>query len=81
MKNSSGLVVSATSDGAGSYDVKNLPPGKYTISVTAKGFAPATQEVEIAAGQNLNANIPMEILVKEEDIEVQSDAAQGEHKP
>ncbi len=76
VKNSSGLVVSATSDGAGSYDVKNLPPGKYTISVTAKGFAPAKQEVEIAAGQNLNTNVPMEILVKEEDIQVQSDAAQ-----
>ncbi len=39
VKNSSGLV-SATSDGVGAYDVKNLAPGKYTVSVTAKGFAP-----------------------------------------
>ncbi|HEV7675058.1 MAG TPA: carboxypeptidase-like regulatory domain-containing protein, partial [Candidatus Angelobacter sp.] len=36
VKNSSGLVVSATSDGVGAYDVKNLAPGKYTVSVTAK---------------------------------------------
>ncbi|HLK53444.1 MAG TPA: carboxypeptidase regulatory-like domain-containing protein, partial [Candidatus Angelobacter sp.] len=81
VKNSSGLVVSATSDGAGSYDVKNLPAGKYTISVTAKGFAPTKQEVEIATGQNLNANIPMEILIKEENIEVQSDAAKVSTNP
>jgi Carboxypeptidase regulatory-like domain len=75
VKNSSGLVVSATSDGAGAYDVKNLPAGKYTVSVTAKGFAPTKQDIEIAAGQNKNTDIPMEILVKEEDIQVQSDAA------
>jgi hypothetical protein len=75
VKNASGLVVSAVSDGAGSYDVKNLAPGKYTINVSAKGFSPATQNVEIAAGQNLNTNIAMEIRIKEEDIQVQSDAA------
>lgn len=75
VKNPSGLVVSATSDGVGAYDVKNLEPGKYTVSVTAKGFAPATQEVEIAAGQDRKSDIAMEILVKEENIEVQSDAA------
>ncbi|HEY2393185.1 MAG TPA: carboxypeptidase-like regulatory domain-containing protein, partial [Candidatus Angelobacter sp.] len=74
VKNSSGLVLSATSDGAGAYDVKNLPAGTYTVSVTAKGFAPTKQEITIAAGQNKNADIPMEILVKEEDIQVQSDA-------
>ena len=51
VKNSSGLVVSATSDGAGAYDIKNLAPGKYTVSVTAKGFAPTNQEIEIVAGQ------------------------------
>src|SRR6476646_7106347 len=75
VKNSSGLVVSATSDGAGAYDVKNLAPGKYTVSVTAKGFAPAAKEVEIAAGQMKQFDIPMVILVKEESIDVQSDAA------
>src|SRR6478752_7614838 len=75
VKNSSGLVVSATSDGAGAYDVKNLAPGKYTVSVTAKGFAPAAKEVEIAAGQLKDFDIPLVILVKEESIDVQSDAA------
>ena len=75
VKNSSGLVLSVTSDGTGAYDVKNLAPGKYTVSVTAKGFAPGTKEVEIAAGQLKDVDIPLAIVVKEEDIEVQSDAA------
>lgn len=75
VKNSSGLVVSATSDGAGAYDVKNLAPGKYTVSVTAKGFAPTKQEIEVVAGQERKADIAMEILVKEESIDVQGDAA------
>jgi hypothetical protein len=59
----------------GTFAFEDLQPGKYTVSVTAKGFAPATQEVEIAAGQEKKADIALEILVKEENIEVQSDAA------
>src|ERR1051326_4874892 len=75
VKNSSGLVVSATSDGAGAYDVKNLAPGKYTVNVTAKGFAPTTKELEIAAGEVKQVDIPLVILIKEENVDVQSDAA------
>src|SRR4030088_708564 len=81
VKNSSGLVVSATSDGVGAYDVKNLAPGKYTISVTAKGFAPTTKDVEIAASQLKEIDIPLAIVVKEEDIYVQSDAAKVSTSP
>lgn len=76
VKNSSGLVVSATSDGGGSYSVKNLAAGKYTISVTVKGFVPTSRETEIAAGQNKNADITLQVQTKEQDVEVQSDVAQ-----
>jgi hypothetical protein len=75
VKNSSGLAIAATSGGAGEYELRGLAPGKYTIAVTAKGFAPATQEVEVIAGQMKKADIALRVLVKEEDIEVQSDAA------
>jgi hypothetical protein len=75
VKNSSGLVVAGKSGGAGEYDFRNLAPGKYTVTVTAKGFAPITQPVEILAGQDKKADITLEILVKEEDIQVQGDAA------
>ncbi len=75
VKNSSGLVVAAKSGGAGEYEFRNLAPGKYTVTVTAKGFAPVTQEVEIVAGQAKKTDIALEIVVKEENIDVQSDAA------
>jgi hypothetical protein len=81
VKNSSGLVVSATSNGAGEYDIRNLVPGKYTISVTAKGFAPATQEAEVAIDQEKSTNITLQIVIKEEDIDVQSDAAKVSTNP
>ena len=75
LKNSSGLAVSATSDGAGEYSFRSLAPGKYTVSVTAQGFVPATEDVEVVAGQGKKADIALKILAKEEDIDVQSDAA------
>ena len=75
VKNSSGLVVTGKSGGAGEYDFRNLAPGKYTVSVTAKGFAPVKQDIEVLAGQDKKTDIAMEILVKEEDVQVQGDAA------
>ncbi len=75
VKNSSGLVVMSKSGGAGEYDFRNLAPGKYTITVTAKGFGPVTQQVEIIAGQEKKVDIALEIVAKEEDIQVQGDAA------
>jgi hypothetical protein len=80
-KNSSGLAITATSDGAGAYDIKDLAAGKYTVSVTAKGFAPTTRDVDIAAGQLKDVDIPLAIVVKEEDIEVQSDSARVSTSP
>ena len=81
VKNSSGLVVNATADGTGAYNVKNLAAGKYTVSVTANGFVATSQEVEIAAGQSKLADIPMPVLIKEEDVEVQGDAAKVSTNP
>src|SRR5262249_34892977 len=51
VKNASGLSIAVKSDGAGNYEVKNLAPGKYTVSVAAKGFRATGDDVEIAAGQ------------------------------
>lgn len=81
VKNSSGLMVAAKSDGAGGYEVRNLAPGKYTVSVTARGFTSAGQEIDIAAGQQLKLDIPLEILVKEEAVDVSADAARVNTNP
>src|SRR5450432_637798 len=75
LKNEAGQTFSAKSDGVGSFQVKDLPSGKYSMSVTEKGFAPYAQDVQITAGAEQKINITLEIQVKEENIDVGSEAA------
>ncbi|HET6935577.1 MAG TPA: carboxypeptidase regulatory-like domain-containing protein, partial [Candidatus Angelobacter sp.] len=75
VKNATGQTFSAKSDAIGTYTVKDLPPGKYTISVDEKGFAPYSQEVDLVSGQEKKLNITLEIAVQEQHIDVQGDAA------
>ena len=81
VKNASGLAIAVKSDGAGNYDVKNLTPGKYTVSVVAKGFRAAAEEVEVSAGQDKKLDFPLEILAQEEKVEVESEAAKVSVNP
>jgi hypothetical protein len=81
LKNSSGLTVPAKADGAGSYDIKNLPPGTYTLSVSAKGFTKAALQVEIAAGQDKKLDLPLDIATKEEEVVVESEGAKVSTNP
>src|SRR5215471_9710687 len=81
VKNASGLAIAVKSDGAGNYDVKNLTPGKYTVSVVAKGFRAAAEEVEVSAGQDKKQDFPLEILAQEEKVEVESEAAKVSVNP
>ncbi len=37
----------AVTDQAGKFEIKNLPPGKYTIEVWHELYAPVTQEIEV----------------------------------
>src|SRR5450432_134333 len=75
LKNEAGQTFSAKSDGVGSFQVKDLPSGKYSMSVTEKGFAPYAQDVQITAEADQKINITLEIQVKEENIDVGSEAA------
>jgi hypothetical protein len=75
LKNASGLTIPAKSDGAGNYDVRNLAPGKYAVSVSAKGFRPYTATVEIAAGQDKSLDFPLQIATQEEKVVVESESA------
>ena len=69
----------AISDGAGFYQVGNLAAGKYSISATAKGFAPfAKEEVEVSVGRTAQVNISLEISVEKEKVEVEEDTQQVE---
>ncbi len=81
IKAGDGQTLAAKSDGIGSYTIRNLAPGKYTITVNEKGFRPFVQEVEVASGQDKKLNITMEVYVQEEHVDVQSDAARVSVNP
>jgi Carboxypeptidase regulatory-like domain len=56
-----GQSAEAQSDSAGKYELKNLAPGDYEISVAAAGFSPKTEKITIAqrAAQTLNLALLM----------------------
>jgi hypothetical protein len=73
-KSSTGQTASASSGGDGSYELKGLAPGQYSISVSAKGFAPFVKgPVTISAGRAQLLDIPLEIEVLQEKVDVQSE--------
>ncbi len=66
----------ATSDNnEGEYRILLLPPGKYTVTAEAPGFAPATvQEVGITVGQMAELPIVMAVAGTQEVVNVSSAA-------
>ncbi|HET7871268.1 MAG TPA: carboxypeptidase regulatory-like domain-containing protein, partial [Terriglobales bacterium] len=81
LKGENGQTISTKSDGIGTYNLKDLPPGKYTITVTEQGFKPFTQPVEVAAGQEKKFNITLVVYVKEEQVDVEGEAARVSVSP
>jgi len=66
----------AATDNEGTYELKGLFPGTYTISAAAKGFAVSTkQNVAISADQVQQFDIALEIQVRPEKVEVQEESA------
>src|SRR5215204_4083357 len=51
-----------TSNEEGNYNFPLLNPGKYTLTVTAQGFAPATREnIEIRVAEKLTLDVPVSV--------------------
>ena len=50
----------ATSTSSGQFRVLGLYPGRYTVSVKALGYAPASQDVELIIGQRANIVFTLE---------------------
>src|SRR5579859_5065697 len=58
--NGHGTSRSATTDVRGEYVLGNLPPGAYTVRVSAKGFALAERpDVDVAPGATQTLRFPM----------------------
>ncbi len=57
-----GFTRSATSDGGGNYQLLQLPPGTYTVSVTAPGFSETVQNnIILTVGEQ--ANLPFALVI------------------
>src|SRR5689334_6454081 len=65
----------ATSDHEGRYQIQFLPPGAYTLTVAAKGFATLTRtgiQLEVAQVAQLDLALPLETA--QQTVEVHEDA-------
>ena len=67
----SGQTFTADSNHQGAYDIKNIAPGKYSLTVTSKGFSPyQLTDVEIPAeGQTLDVQLGIEAAKQQVTVE------------
>jgi hypothetical protein len=76
-----GQTSSAKTNEAGNFEIGNLVPGKYAVSVRAKGFAAYAQpNVAVIPGQT-QFDIPLDIQVENENIEVQGENSEVQVNP
>jgi hypothetical protein len=67
----------AVSDHEGRYSISFLPPGTYTLSVTAKGFGRLTRSgLQLEVAQVAEVDLALPIDVAQQTVEVHEDAAQ-----
>jgi hypothetical protein len=65
----------ATTDGGGFYHIEQLPPGVYTIVVSAPAFSPQTQtNLQLTTGALPNINVTLQVGVLNAEISVSSTA-------
>src|SRR5215469_7848962 len=67
-----GFTYAAITDSEGRYVLRNLPPGKYTLKVTAVGMRPYRQTgMTLTVGQNAEVNVDFEIQGAAEKVDVE----------
>lgn len=49
----------AVTDASGSFEIKDLPPGKYKVKVWHEGFAEVVKDVEVAAGKAADLSVTL----------------------
>ena len=70
-----GFHASRNTDQSGAYEFPQIPPGKYTITVTKAGFGKQTKAAELLVSQPATINFALSVQSINETIEV-SDIAQ-----
>src|SRR3954471_9807977 len=71
-RSANGQTATAGTNKQGAYEIKGLAPGKYDISVAAKGFSKYdTQDLTIEPGKAQQLDIELSIAVKSEQVNVE----------
>ena len=72
----SGTARSTSTGHDGAFHFVSIEPGKYTLVVTAKGFASATVEsIEVQPGKTVEENLTLQLPVEQQQVEVTEEAA------
>jgi len=69
---------SAVTDGQGRYRFEGLPPGDYTIRISASGFQPMERRVSVAATGPASADFRLAVQTLEESISVTAERLQAQ---
>jgi len=65
---------STTTDSSGRFNIPNVPFNPYHLTVTAKGFAPYVQDIEIRSVVSLNLKIALQLQGTSTSVTVQGEA-------
>ena len=71
----SGYTHTALTDGAGRFSIPNVPFNPYHLTVSAKGFSPYTQDVDIRSVVPTNLNIALKLAGSTETVTVEAGGA------
>ena len=72
--NATGLSYSADANASGEYQFTQIPPAKYTITVTATGFAAQTRIAELLVNQPATVNFALSVTTSQEILNVTAEA-------
>jgi hypothetical protein len=58
----------------GTYEIKGLAPGSYSVSAVAQGFGPFLQSVQVTAGVSRRLDIQLQIQEERQEVNVSGEA-------
>jgi hypothetical protein len=70
-----GYTFETTSDNAGHYLFRSVPPGAYSVAAESKGFTKAVEKsFKVAINENATVNLTMKVAGAEQKVEVSAEA-------
>ncbi|MDP9039437.1 MAG: TonB-dependent receptor [Acidobacteriota bacterium] len=72
-----GAVRTTTTTGSGDYNIQQLPPQDYKITVTSTGFASSTATLNVSVGSANTVNVKLSAAGGEQTIEVAANSLAG----